>query len=124
MRLRSTLFGACAVSFLVAGAPASGQTVDISQGWSTKQKVFWYTASQGSRLLPLTWLRALEQPGSTTAFLDRAHIDKFRYLPHASAGPGRLPIGFAIDTQERLRPHDDPPALEGRPVQPARPGSG
>ena len=101
----------------VAGAPASGQPVDVPQGWSTKQKAFWYTASQGSRLIPLTWLRALEQPGATTPFLDRAHIVKFRYLPHASAGPGRLPIGFAIDTPGRFPSDRHPLALEERPVQ-------
>src|SRR3954468_8645189 len=55
--------------------------------------------------MPLSWLRALEQPGASVPgapklFLDRAYVESFRYLPHDSAGPGRLPIGFAIDTQD------------------------
>jgi hypothetical protein len=72
--------------------------VAIDQGWSTRQRVEWYTLTQGSRLLPLAWFRALEQPGSTKLFLDRANIESYRYLPHASAGAGRLPVGFTIDT--------------------------
>lgn len=85
--------------FCALTTSARAQTVDVPQDWTARQKVFWYTATQGSRLLPLSWLRALEQPGQTTLFLDRAHIEKFRYLPAASAAPGRLPVGFAIDTQ-------------------------
>jgi hypothetical protein len=82
-------------------APArADEAVAIDQGWSTKQKVEWYTLTQGSRLLPLAWFRALEQPGSNKLFLDRAYIESFRYLPHASAGAGRLPVGFTIDTQD------------------------
>jgi mono/diheme cytochrome c family protein len=75
----------------------------IDQGWSPEQKATWYTLSQGSRLLPLDWLRALEQPGSAAPFLDRDHIEKFRYLPGASPGQGDLPVGFAIDDQRDRR---------------------
>jgi hypothetical protein len=79
--------------------------VPVEQGWSPQQKQAWYTLSQGSRLIPLAWLRALEQPGDAPAgtprlFLERAHIEKFRYLPAASTAAGQLPIGFAIDTQD------------------------
>jgi hypothetical protein len=85
----------------VAGAPArADELVTVDQGWSVKQKAEWYTLTQGSRLLPLTWFRALEQPGSSKLFLERDYIEGFRYLPHASAGAGRLPIGFTIDTQD------------------------
>src|SRR5262245_46831755 len=85
---------------LITTPPAiADEDVAIQQGWGLRQKAGWYTLSQGSRLIPLTWLRALEQPGSRALFLDAAHITKFRYLPHASAGAGRLPVGFAIDTQ-------------------------
>jgi hypothetical protein len=91
---------ALTLSAAVCAPARADETVAIDQGWSTKQKVEWYTLTQGSRLLPLTWFRALEQPGSTKPFLDRAYIESFRYLPHASAGAGRLPIGFTIDSQD------------------------
>lgn len=101
MRSRLTV-NLCVLALgLGASAPgAADEIVAIDQGWSTKQKVEWYTLTQGSRLLPLSWFRALEQPDSTRLFLETANIEKFRYLPHASAGAGRLPIGFTIDTQD------------------------
>jgi mono/diheme cytochrome c family protein len=90
-----------ALALCVGGASArADEMVMIDQGWSVKQKVEWYTLTQGSRLLPLSWFRALEQPGSTKLFLERDYIEGFRYLPHASAGAGRLPVGFTIDTQD------------------------
>jgi hypothetical protein len=50
------------------------------------------------RLLPLSWLRALEQADSDKPFLAPEHMAGFRYLP----GPGAsdLPIGFVIDAQD------------------------
>src|SRR5262249_42449579 len=86
-------------AFSAATLVRADEYVDVPQGWSTSQKANWYTLSQGSRLIPLSWLRALEQPGNGRPFLDAAHITMFGYLPHASAGAGRLPVGFAIDTQ-------------------------
>jgi hypothetical protein len=94
---------ACAVALaaIVAALPAAraDENVAVDQGWSNKQKAAWYTLSQGSRLIPLAWMQALEQPGSDKPFLDRDYVASFRYLPHDSPGPGRLPVGFAIDTQ-------------------------
>jgi len=101
MRRRLTVTGLCALALSLAAASAQAdQIVPVDQGWSTKQKVAWYTLSQGSRLIPLDWFRALEQPDADRPFLDRAYIEGFRYLPHASAGAGRLPVGFTIDTQD------------------------
>jgi len=81
------------------------ERVNVDQGWSDKQKGTWYTTSQGSRLIPLSWIRALEQPGlpldgTARLFLDPDHIKKFGYLPSDSGKPESLPIGFAIDRQD------------------------
>ncbi len=78
------------------------------QGWSDNERVAWYTASQGSRLIPRDWLDALEQPGASTApFLDPTFIEAFRYLPNPTVGKAspdpacpydaRLPLGFTVD---------------------------
>ena len=99
MRSRSIVL-ALVLSGAICAPASADEMVAIDQGWSTRQKVEWYTLTQGSRLLPLAWFRALEQPGSNKLFLDRAYIESFRYLPHASAGAGRLPVGFTIDTQD------------------------
>jgi hypothetical protein len=101
------VFRACLLVVAFIGWPATPKAdefVNLDQGWSIKQKVAWYTRSQGSRLIPLSWFRALEQPGQAPSagrrmFLDPAYIRTFGYLP-SDSGPGRLPIGFAIDTQD------------------------
>jgi hypothetical protein len=88
---------------IVAAAATPGSAddaVNIQQGWSTQKKVNWYTRSQGSRLIPLSWLLALEQPDSDQRFLDDVYIEKFRYLPNHSEPAEGLPIGFAIDGQD------------------------
>src|ERR1700730_15228338 len=76
----------------------SDEIVNVEQGWSPADKTAWYTTNQGMRLLPLSWLRALEQPDSDKPFLAPEHMAGFRYLP----GPGAsdLPIGFVIDAQD------------------------
>jgi hypothetical protein len=76
----------------------SDEVVNVEQGWSPADKTVWYSTTQGSRLLPLSWLRALEQPDSDKPFLAPEYMAAFRYL----RGPGAsdLPIGFAIDVQD------------------------
>jgi len=76
---------------------------DVDQGWTDAQKKTWYTLSQGSRLLPLTWFQALEQPDNNDPFLLRSHTEKYRYLTDATANPTPLPVGFAVDVQDDRR---------------------
>ena len=73
------------------------------QGWDTATRNGWYNADQGSRLMPLAWMRALEQPDAgppgaadqPKPFLDPGYLATFRILPPR---PGaNLPIGFAVD---------------------------
>lgn len=79
-------------------AVASAQvTRSLDQGWSAADQRAWYEASQGSRLIPLDWLVALERPAGGAAFLDRGHIESFRYLPREAGHAHGLPLGFAID---------------------------
>ncbi|MGB6175096.1 MAG: di-heme-cytochrome C peroxidase [Methylocella sp.] len=76
----------------------SDEIVNVEQGWSPADKTAWYTTNQGMRLLPLSWLRALEQPDSEKPFLAPEYMASFNYLP----GPGTsdLPLGFVIDAQD------------------------
>lgn len=67
------------------------------QNWSMEQQTAWWEGSQGSRLIPVAWLRALEAPDSTTLFMDRNYFDRFGYL--WARPDSRLPIGFAVDSQ-------------------------
>jgi hypothetical protein len=82
---------------------------DVSQGWDANARGSWYTASQGSRLIPRAWLDNLEQPGAdnTGMFLDPAYMQTFRYLPNPTGqSPDAkcpfdqsLPLGFTVDCQ-------------------------
>ncbi len=98
---------------MTAPPPSPAGVTHAPQGWSPAERVAWYTATQGSRLIPLAWLRALEQPNGTAPFLDPEHIQKFRYLPNPTAGfttmacatdkslplDKTLPLGFTVDCQ-------------------------
>lgn len=76
--------------------PASDTLVSLDQGWTSAEKQWWYTTSQGSRLLPLAWLMALEQGGSTDKFLSDANVRRLGYLPVSNSANG-LPLGFVVD---------------------------
>jgi hypothetical protein len=108
--VRSLLVAVPLLFMLVAECkPASDPANQTWQGWTQLQRVAWYTASQGSRLIPQSWLHALEQPDSTTPFLDPTYIAGFRYLPNPTAGLSSpdpscpydtaLPLGFPVDCQ-------------------------
>lgn len=79
------------------GLAASEQ--DDRQGWSAKDRAWWYSVSQGSHLLPSAWMQALEQPGSAEKFLAPAHMTALGYLQNPYATDG-LPIGFVVDQPE------------------------
>ena len=82
------------------GRPASGPAVERDdQGWDLGQQRLWYRGSQGSRLLPESWLSALEADASLTLFMAPTNFDRFGYLPADPQDSERLPIGFARDQQ-------------------------
>lgn len=77
-------------------APLANST---PQGWNATQQIAWYRGSQGSRLIPQSWLAALEDANSTTLFTDPASFARFNYLAPAPGEKATLPIGFALDAQ-------------------------
>jgi len=104
-RLRGRIAVAVLVGLLAAACkqtptPPPSDTV---QGWDAATRNGWYNADQGSRLMPLAWMRALEQPdapapasgGQPRLFLDNSYLATLGILPPR---PGAdLPIGFASD---------------------------
>src|SRR5688572_5962905 len=68
----------------------------LGQGWNLEQQNWWYDEPQGSRLMPLAWWEALEQPANDRPFVEPAFMDGFRFVSRA----GARPIGFAVDTQD------------------------
>lgn len=84
-------------AFVVAGT-TSAVAADkyLSQGWNAAQRSAWYAGTQGSRIMPLTWFDALEQPASSAFFADPKFLASFGYLSESTR---RYPVGFAIDKQ-------------------------
>jgi hypothetical protein len=78
--------------------------ISLEQNWSFDERRKWYLGSQGSRLLPERWLRALEALESQHLFLDPAHMRQFNYIDSTYLGSD-LPLGFAIDVQDDSRLH-------------------
>lgn len=93
---------------LVLGAASCGtgdkdkaaKASDLVQGWSAQQRSGWYEGTQGSRLMPWSWMQALEQAGSDRLFLDDSHMASFRFVPRTTSFGTRLPIGFALDQRD------------------------
>jgi hypothetical protein len=90
-------------ALLLASAQVSGAQEApeyAPQGWSEPQRNVWYSTSQGSRLMPLAWMQALERADSEQLFLAADSINRYRYLPFTTSTGSRLPVGFAIDRQD------------------------
>jgi len=94
------LFGFCQ-----AGAIAKPHAQpDLGQGWTQSDRDWWYSVSQGSRLVPLSWAKALELKDSPDAFLSDAHLRHLNYLTdRTKAG---LPLGFVVDVNTNARQTD------------------
>ena len=69
------------------------------QNWSEQDRRAWYGASQGSRLIPYDWLMALRDEAGQP-FMRPETIARYRYLPSPDPAQPRLPLGFAIDTNQ------------------------
>lgn len=123
------VLGLAALAALVSGISSAAKppvapviSPNWPQNWNYEQRYQWYTASQGSRLIPESWLFALETKGASTLFMDPANFAKYNYLSgqvvadvraRAAAAGGktkppcqssaandpRLPLGFARDCQ-------------------------
>ena len=133
--VRSVSIAIAALLLIVASGcatPDPATQADAKQGWTAANRVAWYTASQGSRLIPQVWLDNLEQPDSTGMFLDPAYIRTFRHLPNPAANwesPDKacpfdklLPLGFAVDWSVRQEFLVHPEAVEDRAVRPGAMG--
>ncbi|MEL6921317.1 MAG: di-heme-cytochrome C peroxidase [Pseudomonadota bacterium] len=105
---------ACAVALLTSAIPmfdvaearaetlpCFGSLTCIEQGWNIEQRNWWYSTTQGSRLVPYSWYKALKlSDDADTRFSDPEHmIETLGYLENLrdDGGPSNLPLGFAID---------------------------
>jgi mono/diheme cytochrome c family protein len=88
--------------FLASVAVRADDTTPVrfaDQGWNLEQARTWSYGTQGSRLLPLSWFRALEQPASEDPFASPGFLERFGYIRAPVEFQTALPIGFAVDAQ-------------------------
>src|SRR5215207_5235008 len=88
------LFLGCLL-YLVAG-PVWGQApeptfISRSPDWTATARADFYTRDQGSRIIPLAWIRALKQPNGELFLADS--LARYGYLPNPDNIDG-LPVGF------------------------------
>lgn len=72
------------------------KTVGLEQGWTADQIEWFYTAPQGSELMPYDFFLALEQADSTKLLRSGHNMRKYRYLTDYKSpkNPDGLPVGF------------------------------
>jgi hypothetical protein len=85
---------ACCAPFAQTAAQTAPKTLDQGSKWNNKTRDEFYSQDQGSRLIPLKWIKALKQPNGEP-FL-AANLDRYGYLPNP-ASPAGLPIGFTTN---------------------------
>ena len=84
-----------AVMIQISAARASADPVFVDQGaeWTASERTGFYSQDQGSRIMPLSWMQALQfEAGS---FLDR--LPDYGYLPNDRSRPAGLPVGFTTN---------------------------
>ncbi len=74
-------------------------TTYLEQGWSPSERGAWYTATQGSRLMPASWFRSLEVAEATALFNSPSNMRRYRFIYDESNPENPYPIGFAEDRQ-------------------------
>lgn len=67
--------------------------IDQGTNWNATTRTLYYTQDQGSRLIALSWMRALKQPDGTSFLADG--LKRYGYLPMEGPTQG-LPLGFPV----------------------------
>src|ERR1700759_1531068 len=77
---------------------AVGTLTYAAQGWSPTDRETFYTTSQGSRLMPYSWFKALKRTDVDEPFAGDKLI-RYGFLAHdvSATNPEGLPVGFVVD---------------------------
>ncbi len=87
------------IALMACAGEGAAQALAIDQGlgWGTSERNDFYTRDQGSRIMPLSWMQALQQPDGKP-FLD-ATLGRYGYLPNPADARG-MPVGFTVASQD------------------------
>ena len=75
----------------VGAAKADPVYVDQGKDWTQKERADFYTRDQGSRLIPLSWMKALKTKDGKLFLADS--MSRYGFLPNPDNSQG-LPVGF------------------------------
>ena len=78
---------------------AAAAVTYAAQGWSPADRNTFYTTSQGSRMMPYAWFKALRRLDVDQPFA-ADKLQRYGYLPNDPSpvsNPEGLPVGFVID---------------------------
>ena len=78
---------------------AAAPVTYAAQGWSAADRNTFYTTSQGSRMMPYAWFKALRRLDVDQPFA-ADKLQRYGYLPNDPSpvsNPEGLPVGFVID---------------------------
>lgn len=94
----SALVLACWIDQPLAQSTPNGATPALEyaeQGWSMADRDAFYVTSQGSRMMPYDWYKALRRLDVDEPF-GADQLQRFGYLPNDRSS-SNLPVGFVID---------------------------
>lgn len=109
-RIISTVFilGAVGLGYLVyrvfweplPDPDRPGDIMYTEQGWDEESRRWYYSASQGTLVIPYDWFVALEQPASRKSIIDPEYFTRFRLIPNPDPtwNPDLLPVGVTKAT--------------------------
>ena len=105
MRKFQTASVCAATIALLALSPGTGaaQPVTFLPQWSDQARNTFYSTSQGSRMMPVAWFKALKRLDKNEAF-GADQLARYGYIANTSPpNADRLPIGFVVDRRRRRR---------------------
>jgi len=79
--------------------------INLEQGWSREVQDRAWFSSFGSRLVPTTWLKALERADGSERFMADAHMDALGFLLQSATAnnPNGFPVGFTHEADAHGR---------------------
>lgn len=87
--------GETATPTLTGAVSAAPQFLDQGSSWTAASRAAFYSQNQGSQLIPLAWLKALQTADGQPFLGDQ--LARYGYLPNPQS-PNGLPVGFTVST--------------------------
>lgn len=87
-------FAFVVATLLSSAAPAQIVNVDQGPDWTRETRANFYVRDQGSRIMPLAWMRALKQPNGEPFLADS--LGRYGYLPLPGRREVDIPVGFTV----------------------------